>query len=98
MTAAHHPPDELLLEYAAGTSDEATALVLATHLALCPVCRRTVAEAEALGGSLLEESPEFSLAPDALKTMLSRLDEPVAQQPAAVRSPSNVPEPLRSYI
>src|SRR5512146_1415316 len=99
MTITHHPPDELLLEYAAGASDEAAALVLATHLALCPLCRRTVAEAEAVGGSLLEDSSEFSLSPQAMKAVLSRLDEPVGMAPPPVkRSPSNVPEPLRSYV
>ncbi|MGN6515606.1 MAG: ChrR family anti-sigma-E factor [Rhizomicrobium sp.] len=98
MSIRHHPPDELLLEYAAGASGEAAALVLATHLALCPLCRRTVAEAEAVGGQLLEESAEEPLSANALERVLSHLDAAAARRPAAERSPSQVPEPLRSYI
>lgn len=98
MTIRHHPPDELLLEYAAGASGEAAGLVLATHLALCPVCRRTVAEAEAVGGQYLEEGAEEPLSADALGSVLSQLDTPAMRMPATQRSPSQVPEPLRSYI
>ena len=40
----HHPDEALLLEYAGGGLTESIALVVATHLALCPICRRMVEE------------------------------------------------------
>jgi putative transcriptional regulator len=98
MTIMHHPTDELLLSYAAGASDEAMSLVLAAHLALCSVCRRTMADAEALGGSLLEAGDAAPLDSKALRSVMSRLDEPIETPAIVPRSPSNVPEPLRSYI
>ncbi|HSM96113.1 MAG TPA: ChrR family anti-sigma-E factor [Rhizomicrobium sp.] len=98
MSIQHHPADELLLSYAAGATDEAMALVLATHLALCPQCRRTVARAEAAGGALLESGGSAPLASDALQAVLSRLDEPVRKATPVPRAPSKAPEPLRSYI
>lgn len=98
MSIQHHPADELLLSYAAGASDEAISLILATHLALCPQCRRTVANAEAAGGALLESVDKAPLAPDALQSVMSRLDEPVQKIASASRTPSNLPEPLRSYV
>lgn len=98
MTIAHHPPDDLLLGYASGAADEATALVLATHLALCPACRRTVAQAEAIGGMLLEDAGETPVASGAMRSVLSRLDEPATPERAARSSSSIVPQPLLSYI
>ena len=40
MTIQHHLPDDLLLTYAAANLAEAWSLVVATHLSLCPECRR----------------------------------------------------------
>jgi putative transcriptional regulator len=101
MTIVHHPSDELLLSYAAGATDEAASLVVATHLALCPLCRRTVSKAEAVGGALLESSTPVPLDGDAITSVLARLDDATAM-PSALRPTgdmsSRVPEPLRSYI
>lgn len=51
----HHPGEETLLAYAAGTLDHATSILVATHLALCPQCRALTAAAEAVGGDLLDQ-------------------------------------------
>jgi putative transcriptional regulator len=100
MTITHHPGEEFLIAYASGAADEALSLIVATHLALCPTCRRAVREVEAAGGVLLNDLKPAELSGGALKSVLSRLEEPVARKPAAEnpRAPSNVPEPLRSYI
>lgn len=45
MTVRHHIGDDLLLSYAAGTLDEASSLLVATHLALCPHCRAQIGRA-----------------------------------------------------
>jgi putative transcriptional regulator len=98
----HHPPDELLLDYAAGATDEPTSLMLATHLTLCPECRDIVARLESVGGALLEEIEPAALAPDALDCLLARLDEqvpaPEPHPPAVGGAPGLMPEPLRGYV
>lgn len=98
MTIAHHPAGDLLLSYAAGATNEAVCLIVATHLALCPQCRRTVAEAEAVGGAMLESEKPVPLDGGALQSILSRLDAlPFTERPAE-RGVFVAPEPLRSYI
>ena len=39
MTPTFHPPDDLLVEYAAGETPESVSLVIACHATLCPTCR-----------------------------------------------------------
>lgn len=78
----HHPGDELLVAYAAGSLGEAHSLALATHLALCPRCRHEVARLEALGGALLEEAAPAAVGDDLLARVLAGLDTP--QAPPAV--------------
>ncbi|HEY1837397.1 MAG: ChrR family anti-sigma-E factor [Rhizomicrobium sp.] len=101
MTITHHPADELLLRYAAGATDEATSLILATHLALCPICRDTVADAEAVGGALLVSGHPVALKSNALESVIARLDDtvPLPKRPKPEPAPATgVVEPLRSYI
>lgn len=50
----HASCEQLLLDYAAGTLDEAHSLVVAAYLTLSPSGRRYVDECEALGGALIE--------------------------------------------
>lgn len=83
----HPAPDELLLDYAAGTLPDGPALAVALHVALDPSSQRTVDRLNAVGGALIERGP----APDfgemdaaALERTLARLDEvPVEPWPAA---------------
>lgn len=97
----HHPSDERLLEYASGALPEPPALLVATHLALCPRCRRVTAELEALGGALLEGMAAEPLAGDSLERALARLEEAPGEPtpaPAAPQSEPALPQPLRGYV
>lgn len=86
MTINHHPSEATLAEYAAGTLDAGSRLVVATHVAACPTCHGAVHALEAVGGALLHDLPPADLAPDALTNALSKLDappKPTAIEPAS---------------
>lgn len=70
----HHPDADLLSRHAAGTLADGPALVVATHLDFCPICRHQVRAWEALGGALLNSQRPVALADDALERTLARLD------------------------
>lgn len=103
----HHPSEELLIDYAAGAAREPVALLVATHLALCPECRAAVARLEALGGALFQDAAPEPLAADALAQALSSLDAapepPAGAATGAASAPEaaldlRVPRPLRDYL
>jgi putative transcriptional regulator len=102
MNVQFHIGDDLLLSYASGTLDEASSLLVATHLALCPHCRVRNASADALGGQLLEALPAAELSPGAMDATLAMVRErsitPPAPRVAPPRSDIMIPEPLRSYL
>jgi len=93
----HHIPDELLLDYAAGTLDEAWSLAVACHLTFCPKCRRALKAIEATAGSLIEEIAPQPVAAAGFAAVADRLG---AQEPAQKPLPSSdgLPQPLRQYI
>ena len=94
----HHATDDLLLEYAAGGLDEGSSLLVASHLALCDRCRQVVADAEALGGALLESTPAELLADSATAAVLARLDGPPTPRPRVrVAGDDRLPVPVRRY-
>lgn len=104
MNLNHHPSAELIIDYAAAALSETWGLAIATHLALCPACRRAVVQMEALGGQLLDFMPPDKMAPGAIDSLMARLDETPqalpAPPPAPVRSGDRpiLPEPLRTYV
>jgi putative transcriptional regulator len=99
----HHPGDEWLLEYAAGSSPEPIALLVATHLTLCPRCRGRVDDYEALGGALLQDLEPAPLREDSLTRMMERLDRPDAEPEPRRPAPEpagifDLPQPLRDHV
>jgi putative transcriptional regulator len=103
MTVKHHISDDLVLAYATGELDEATSLLVATHMALCPECRRALELAEAIGGTLIEAEAEAEVADDALEAIFDRIEstqKPATPSPPPARVPRGsyvLPQPLRDY-
>jgi putative transcriptional regulator len=87
MTIQHHPAEELLLAYAAGTLDQGQHAVIASHLMPCSSCRRWVRSMEGLGGDLLNNMPPAKLADDALGRLTARLDVDGAIAPLRQQRP-----------
>jgi len=109
----HHIGDDLLLAYAAGTCSEAEALLVATHLTLCPMCREQLEQLEALGGALLEEMPEEEVDDSLLESVFAKLDgtpgagmagagaAPIARSRGGRETGQRqiiIPRPLQAYL
>jgi len=103
MTAiTHHPSEALLVGYASGALEEAQALLVASHIEMCDLCRHTVADAETIGGALVSALTPERMGPDSLARTLARLDDAEAVS-SARPSHGNVadvrlPNALRPYL
>ncbi|MBI1201218.1 MAG: anti-sigma factor [Rhodopseudomonas sp.] len=74
MTIHHHPSNETLATYAAGTLDLGRRLVVASHLDRCDACRKAVRGFEQVAGTMLEDLPPTTMSADALARTLARID------------------------
>lgn len=92
MTPAHHPSEETLARYAAGTLAAGPRVVVATHLLGCPACQAHVADLEAVGGALLEAIEPSPLAPEALARTLAMIDAPAPAAAPAAASAKKLPD------
>ncbi len=104
MTIEHHVGDELLLAYGAGTLDEATSLLVATHLALCPVCRSDLDLAETVGGALMDCEKAGAPADETMLDAATKSPTTGEGDAGAARvdypapsGPFVLPRPLRDY-
>lgn len=97
---AHHLGDEVLLDYASGSTGEALSLICAVHLTHCPRCRASLSRLEALGGALLDTLPPADIAPDAVARALAGIDRPAPASPRPRISAADpaVPAALRAYL
>jgi putative transcriptional regulator len=109
--STHHPDHETLLDYAAGHTREPLALLVATHLALCPRCRREVADMEELGGVILEDDEPSEIDSHSLDSVLARIErgddgeekappteKTAAAEPVSKSGNTTLPRPLRDYV
>ena len=100
----HHPTEEMLISYAAGSMNEPLALLVATHTALCPTCRSRVNEYEMFGGAVLDEEEPLEISSHSLERVMAQLD---GDRPIISESPKPdpkamdglvLPQPLRGYV
>src|ERR1700710_2128017 len=101
MTIRHHPSDELLTAFAAGTLDLGQHVAVATHLVGCPHCRTVVRAMEQVGGAVVAGLPPSEMSPGAFAAVEARLDRSTAAAPvssgAGFRDVSGLPPFVRRY-
>ncbi len=77
----HHPAEDVLWDYYRGALKPGLALVVRSHLELCPHCRGDIALFDAVGGVMLDGIEGVAMADNALDLALARIERPEA--PAA---------------
>ncbi|MBT5766385.1 ChrR family anti-sigma-E factor [Pseudemcibacter sp.] len=92
-------PEEWVVSYAAGSLSEAHALVVASHIDYHPELQEKLADAEAIGGLLLENTETSSVSDDMFNDILGRLDEEIASFPQMKsKSENHLPKSLSDYL
>ena len=108
MTIKHHPDDASIIAYAAGTLDEAFAVLVSCHLETCPQCREKLKAAELMGGSLLEHTDDAPVADGSFGRLLEKISvadvkaEPRITLPVRAKGhisgKRDMPSALRHYV
>jgi putative transcriptional regulator len=84
MSIEHHPSEEMLAAFAAGTLDHGQHIAIATHLVSCPQCRQFKRSMEHVGGAVLTSLPPAAMSNGALAAVEARLSEPIQSTPGAI--------------
>jgi putative transcriptional regulator len=97
-----HISDDILTSYAAGSLDEASSLLVASHLTLCSHCRSRATGADMLGGYLLDSLEETAVSPTMMADVMLHAQTPKSVDPSP-HGPSQsshplLPAPLGEYV
>ena len=104
MSASFHPDPATLMAYAAGTLDEAFAVVVSCHLETCDQCAQEVRDLERLGGASLDNSSEARLSDGAFGRVLEKIyvegaqDDTIIDIGADTDEGNQPPSALQSYL
>ena len=98
MSAVHHPDITTLMAFSAGTLEEPFAVVVSTHIAMCPACREMVRRTDLIGGALLSAEPEAAVDDLALDRLLAAVDALHIERPKSITTRPDVPAPLACYL
>jgi putative transcriptional regulator len=98
VSAAKKLQDEWLLSYAAGALDPGRSLMVSSHLAYHDDLQDSVANIEALGGSLLESIESSHVSERALDELLAKLDDSPVPEVKPAASSGRFPEPLSEFV
>jgi putative transcriptional regulator len=99
MSTANKLQDEWLLSYAAGALDPGRSLMVASHIAYHDDLQNAVADAESIGGSLLETIQQSDVNDSILDALMNRLDDTEMPEITPVAAASGkYPQPLMDYM
>ena len=99
MNTSKKLTDDWLLSYAAGALTEGHSVMVATHLAYHEDLQQTVADAEAIGGALIDELDPAGIPADMLERVLGRIDtDPVQEVTTGNKVSSIAPRSLVDYL
>jgi putative transcriptional regulator len=73
MTIKHHPPEDLLADFATGRLEEAERLVVSVHAAQCNRCPQFIRAVEQLAGSAIETAEPIAMSVDAFDSVMARI-------------------------
>ncbi len=77
--AKHHPDENMLTEYAAGSLEWALSLSVAAHLHFCVTCRNSVWSLNHLGGTLLSNCDRAPIDTATFEKLMARIHSPQLQ-------------------
>ncbi len=98
----HHPSEAMLLDCAAGAAAAPFELLIASHLAMCPLCAGEVALLERVGGVMLDDLAPEPINDESLAAVMARLEQPEPAPQVADQGKSkadfSLPPPLSRII
>lgn len=97
MNTAHTIQDEWLLSYAAGALTPGRSLMVAAHAAYHDDVQEKVADAEAIGGAMLDSIDSSNVDQRVLEHLLGRLDD-APSEIATPRAGDVFPAPLAEFV
>jgi putative transcriptional regulator len=81
----HHPDENMLIEFSAGTLETAASICVSAHLHFCSSCRAKLLRLDQVGSQMMSEAEPIEVADNAFDSLMEKIDtsgiEPVKSTP-----------------
>lgn len=97
----HHPTDDQLIEFTAGTLPMSRSLCISAHLEFCPACRQRMATMQQLGSLQLETLKPQKISTDLKSQVLQAIRKPapdIQPETAVKSSVHRIPKCLNKWV
>jgi len=73
-TTTHHPDQNMLIEFSAGTLETAPSICVSAHLHFCSSCRAKLLRLDQVGSQFMSQAEPVKVAEDALAQVMEKID------------------------
>ncbi|MBB3169328.1 ChrR family anti-sigma-E factor [Simiduia aestuariiviva] len=94
----HHPDDNLLIEFSAGTLAFGQSIAVSSHLHFCHHCQQRVERLNHVGASLLTDVESVPVSDDLLDSVMAQLDAPTPKRKPAAPSNQKMPRVIDKIL
>ncbi|BFM12873.1 ChrR family anti-sigma-E factor [Simiduia litorea] len=94
----HHPDDNLLVEFSAGTLAFAQSIAVSSHLHFCDHCRRRAERLNSIGANLMSDCDSVAVSEDLLDKVFSKLDQPGKTEVRVPKGRSKMPRVIDKLL
>ena len=73
-TTNHHPDENMLIEFSAGTLETAASICVSAHLHFCSRCRTKLLRLDQVGSQIMSQSEPMEVADNAFDQVMEKID------------------------
>jgi putative transcriptional regulator len=94
----HHPDENMLIEFSAGTLGTAASICVSAHLHYCSSCRAKLLRLDQVGSQMMSEANPIEVADNAFDNLMEKIDSAGNAKPEASTPSDDLPFSVNKLI
>jgi putative transcriptional regulator len=94
----HHPDENMLIEFSAGTLETAASICVSAHLHFCASCRAKLLRLDQVGSQIMSQAEPVEVAEDALTQVMEKIDSGDNAKPTETKVDGGMPFSINKLI
>ncbi len=97
-TTNHHPDENMLIEFSAGTLDTAASICVSAHLHFCSSCKAKLLQLDQVGSHIMSQAEPVDVAEDVFDQVMEKIDSGIDNASADQATNDDMPFSVNKLI
>lgn len=97
-TTNHHPDENMLIEFSAGTLDTAASICVSAHLHFCSSCKAKLLQLDQVGSHIMSQAEPVDVAEDVFDQVMEKIDSGIDNASAEQATNDDMPFSVNKLI